>query len=67
MSNYNYTEQVKFKKKTASEVVDSLVKLHQADHLKATYEQSLKLVLALHENRELAKVYGRHPQNLIGP
>ena len=66
MSKYNYTEQIKFKKKTASEVVDSLVRLHRADHPKETYESSLHLVLSLHENRELAKVYGRTPYALVG-
>ncbi len=67
MSKYNYTKQINFEKKTASEVVDSLVRIYLADHpSEVDYETGLHLVLALHENRKLAKVYGRTPNALVG-
>ena len=67
MSDYNYTEQVKFTKKPAGEVVDSLVRLFMASNPRETYQTGLDKVLSLHENSKLAEAYGRSPQELIGP
>ena len=52
-------------KKPAGEIVAQLIQQHQADHLKATYEESLGKVLALYENEALAQAYGRSPMEMI--